>query len=291
MRVERILPGSFSGVRPHDGRATNLAPGGGGRKPDRLPGRQHGLAHAAAAPGLAAHKAFDLDDFVAEHNRNAENVQTLEAQRLAIHAMIGRHPANVNGRMALERPRNFKLELSSFGTTKADIGSNDEEFWYWLSNKEQPYVYWCNYADVETSSLAVTYQPEWIVEALGLRPIPPEEAAMIRVREGIEPGTSILTFPVVRDRGEPYSREMIVGNTDRRIKRLIIFSEKPRTRSPRPLRTATPRSRPPAPGRSPRTVAPAARPQRPLPPQPPPRTCPRRSSSSGSARSSCWTSR
>jgi hypothetical protein len=188
-------------------------------------------------PGLAAHKAFDLDGFVAEHNRNAEKVQTLEARRLSIGVAMGRH-YNVDGRMALERPRNFKLELSMFGNTKGDIGSNDEEFWYWVINKEQPYIYWCKYADVEASSLAVTYQPEWIIDALGLRTIPPEEAAMIRVREGIEPGTSILTFPVVRDRGEPYSREMIVGNTDRRIKRLIIFGEKPRA----PIAEATPGS-------------------------------------------------
>ena len=82
------------------------------------------------------------------------------------------------------RPRNFKLELiSHMGQTKADIGSNDEEFWFWVQNDDDRSIYWCNYDDLESSALAVTYQPDWIMEALGLKPITPEEAASIRFRK------------------------------------------------------------------------------------------------------------
>ncbi len=176
-------------------------------------------------PSLA-HKAFDLDAFVAEHNRNAESIQSFEA-RSSITANNRGH-YGLDGKIAMERPRNFKLDLSFMGDTKGDIGSNDDEFWFWFTNKEDRSIYWCKYADVPSSTLPVTYQPDWIIEAMGLQPIPPQEASQIRVHDGVEPGTSILTFPVVRDRGEPYSREMIVGNTDHRIRRLIIFSERPR---------------------------------------------------------------
>lgn len=176
-------------------------------------------------PSLA-HKTFDLDAFVAEHNRNAESIQSFEA-RSSITANSHRS-YGVDGRIAMERPRNFKLELSSFGNTKGDIGSNDDEFWFWFTNNDDRSIYWCKYADVPSSSLPVTYQPDWILEAMGLQTIPPQEASRIQVRDGVEPGTSILVFPVVRDRGEPYSREMIVGNTDHRIRRLIIFGERPR---------------------------------------------------------------
>ncbi|MHB1556350.1 MAG: hypothetical protein ACYC61_02600 [Isosphaeraceae bacterium] len=176
-------------------------------------------------PSLA-HKSFDLDAFVAEHNRNAESIQSLQA-RSSITAN-SRMSYGLDGQIAMERPRNFKLELTSFGNTKGDIGSNDEEFWFWFTNKDDRSIYWCKYADVPSSSLPVTYQPDWIIEAMGLQPISREEASQIRVHDGVEPGTSILTFPVVRDRGEPYSREMIVGNTDHRIRRLILFSERPK---------------------------------------------------------------
>src|SRR5262249_48320872 len=153
----------------------------------------------------------------ADHNRNAERIQSLEAKPAITVAMTRRTPFHVDGRMALERPRNFKLELSHFGTTKADIGSNSDEFWFWVSSEQDKSIYWCNYADVESSALGVTYQPDWIIEALGLKPIPPEDAPRIQLEEGPYPTTTTLVFPTTRKQGESYSRVMIVSNRERRI--------------------------------------------------------------------------
>ena len=122
---------------------------------------------------------------------------------------------------------NFKLEVQAQGMPKADIGSNAEEFWFWVANPEKDlkWIYWCNYRDLETSDLPVTYQPDWIIEAMGLKPISPQEAATIKVGRGTDAGTTLLTFAATRNRGGPYVREMEVSNSDRRIKKLRIFSE------------------------------------------------------------------
>jgi hypothetical protein len=181
-------------------------------------------------PGLAQ-TSLDLEEFVAEHNRNAEAIQSLEARPSIIASVEKHRPIHVDGQMALERPRNFELALSlaTLGRKVGDIGSNDEEFWYWISSKEQPYIYWCRYDELESSALPVTYQPDWIIDALGLKPITPEELGSIRVGNGLKPGTTVLTFPPVRGQGEPYTREMVVSNSDHRVQMLRIFSEKPRT--------------------------------------------------------------
>lgn len=174
--------------------------------------------------------SFDVDEFVAEHNRNAEAIDSLQSKP-SIGVSRGRlYSVRVDGRMALERPKNFKLEIEAEGVRKADIGSNDEEFWYWVANpdKDEKWIYWCNYRDLDSSDLPVTYQPDWIIDAMGLRPIPREEASGIQVGRGPESGTTLLTFPAVRDRGAPYVREMVVSNADRRIRRLRVFSESPR---------------------------------------------------------------
>lgn len=63
---------------------------------------------------------------------------------------------------------------------------------------------------------------------MGLKPIAREDVASIRVRNGLKPGTVVLSFPPVRGQGEPYTREMVVSSTDRRIQKLQIFSERPR---------------------------------------------------------------
>ena len=142
-------------------------------------------------PEAKPRPSFELEQFVAEYNRNAERIRSLEAKPAISAAMGPRGEAQegqVDGRLAVVRPRNFKLELSHFRSTVADIGSNDERFWFWVQSKKDKSVYVCDYADLASTTLAVTYQPDWIVMAMGLKPITPDESAQIKVRPGPGPG-------------------------------------------------------------------------------------------------------
>src|SRR4051794_26843346 len=68
----------------------------------------------------APSSSFDVPEFVAEYNRNAERIQSLEAKpsiRLATSKRQLRE-YHLDGRMALERPRNFELQLSALGAMK-----------------------------------------------------------------------------------------------------------------------------------------------------------------------------
>jgi len=169
--------------------------------------------------------ALDVPEFVAEHNRNAEQIQSLEAKKLSITVAAGkRERHHLDGRMALERPRNFKLDLSALGSSWADIGSNDEEFWFWVRGNEDKSIYWCNYSDLGSTTLPIAYQPDWITEALGLRPISPVEAEQIRVERGPAPGTTALILPPTRNSGQSSTRVMIVSNHDRRITEYRLYT-------------------------------------------------------------------
>jgi hypothetical protein len=179
------------------------------------------------SPQLSPHPRFDLEEFVAEHNENSERIRSLEA-RPAISVKIGppgqRQEGAVDGRLALERPRNFKLELYHIRSTIADIGSNDEKFWFWFQNRKDKSVYYCNYAELASTSLAVTYQPDWIVEAMGLKAITADEAAGIRVNPGPQPLTTALSFPASRSGGQTYSRVMIVSDLTGKVQEFRVFA-------------------------------------------------------------------
>jgi hypothetical protein len=168
-----------------------------------------------------AERVLDLDKFVAEHNQNAELVESMTAKSTIRVAGKVRHQAD--GQLAVVRPRNFKLVLKSMGQPKADIGSNDDEFWFWVQGDDKS-IYWCNYSDLESSKLAVTYQPDWIVEALGLKPISREEAARIKVRDTDDRDASALVFPPTRIGNETYIRMLIVSNHTRRIKAHRLYA-------------------------------------------------------------------
>ncbi len=180
-------------------------------------------------PEVRPRSTFDLEAFVAEHNQNAERIQSLEAKP-AITATMGTRgdamSGAVTGRLAVERPRNFKLELSQPMSTIADIGSNDERFWFWFKTRggKDKSVYYCDYTELSSTSLAVTYQPDWIVEAMGLKGITPDEAAQIKTRPGTQPGTTVLTFAPTNAGGQTYTRVMVVSDSTRKISEFRVIS-------------------------------------------------------------------
>jgi hypothetical protein len=177
----------------------------------------------ASKPSRLAERTFDVDAFVAAHNRNVERIQSLEA-RPSI-SLGGKFHGGADGRLALERPRNFKLELLALQMPKADIGSNDEEFWFWMKDDPEKAINWCRYDDLESSAVPITYQPDWIIAALGLKPISAEEADGIKVRtKGAEPGTTALVFPPTHNGGQTYTREISVWNKTRRIKEHRLYA-------------------------------------------------------------------
>src|SRR4051794_32500000 len=92
-------------------------------------------------PPLASSTA-NVTEVLAEHNRNAERVQVLEARpKLTIKVAERQnrpssHP--LSGRLLMEQPRNFKLVLShSVAGVVGDIGSNETEYWFWVKEKTQ----------------------------------------------------------------------------------------------------------------------------------------------------------
>ena len=189
------------GIWPHEGRASLLillcATLGCRGMPD---GEHANRSPATAPPEARPRPAFDLDEFVAEHNQNAERIRSLEAQPSItapwVRQEIGQE-GSVDGRLALERPRNFKLELSHSQVNRRRHRFERRAVLV-LGPEQEGQVGLClRLCRAGSTALAATYQPDWIVEAMGLKPITPDEATRIKVRPGPEPATTALIFPAI----------------------------------------------------------------------------------------------
>jgi hypothetical protein len=180
--------------------------------------------HAGGTSGLSAKPAPTLPNVsltateaIEAHNLNAAKVQALEARpRISVDAP-GAPRASVDGRMALERPRNFKLQMTPTmrSTPVADIGSNDDEFWFWTESKQDKNVYVCAYNDVDRAPLSSAFQPDWIVEAMGLRTISREEARQITSKPGDAYGTIKLVSSRRGKNGETLIKETVLDHSGR----------------------------------------------------------------------------
>ena len=152
---------------------------------------------------------------IAQHNKNAATIQSLRADP-RIEFTGGGQQGKLSAHMAMERPKDFRLEMAVHGRPQADIGSNDQGFWFWVSDKDKA-IYVCDYEHINSSPLAVTMQPDWILEAMGLREITDREAATISAKAADKPGQMILTQLRKDSNGKMVTKETLVNESNGEI--------------------------------------------------------------------------
>jgi hypothetical protein len=160
-----------------------------------------GLQLPSAAPGAP--------DLVNVLNDNARRVQSLECKGMTVDCTQRLQPITLQANMVCQKPRNFRMNAKILGNTGVDIGSNDQEFWYWISKADPPYLIHCSYQDFATGRVQTPFpfQPDWIMEALGIAEYDPAKAYEIGNRQGkIE-----LVEKTISPQGQPVRKVTVVS--------------------------------------------------------------------------------
>jgi hypothetical protein len=91
---------------------------------------------------------------------------------------------DIGAQLAIEAPRNFRLKANSpLGVEEVDLGSNSEQYWYWMRRSEAKHVFVAYHEEesVEAQRIPIPFDPDWIMEAFGVLPIDASQAT-------VEPG-------------------------------------------------------------------------------------------------------
>jgi hypothetical protein len=114
------------------------------------------------------------DALVAYLNNNSANIPGIISKDVSLTYYlnpIGSIPLN-DCKLGAQGPRNFRLVANWNGGQEVDMGSNEQEFWYWIKKGEPPYQYFCSYQALEQGqvqySMPFPFQPEWVLEAMGM---------------------------------------------------------------------------------------------------------------------------
>lgn len=119
------------------------------------------------------------DDVVALVNRNitgSDNSGGLMSWScMQARFQMAHTPGWATGTLVVEAPRNFRLRVSHpiGGGDMLDVGSNAEEFWIWQKDMNPPYLLTAHHEDMPLAlrHFKVPFQPDWIMEVLGVIPI------------------------------------------------------------------------------------------------------------------------
>lgn len=130
-----------------------------------------------SAPPRVLPESPTLEEVTGVVNANSAQIRTLYSTNASISSP---GVPTLRGRIALERPRRLRLiaGLTALTGAEIDLGSNDEQFWFWARRNYPQALYYCRH-DQFTGSQAravLPVEPEWLIEALGIVEFRPEDS-------------------------------------------------------------------------------------------------------------------
>ncbi len=121
-------------------------------------------------------------------------------------------PVNLDGSMAAAQPKFFRLRSQGRVAGTIDMGSNAEQFWVYASapGDEALFVF-ASHADFEGGRAkmpgGLPFEPDWVMLALGLAPLPP--AGNYDVLANERERTHTLGWSAVSPNGVPVRKEVV----------------------------------------------------------------------------------
>ena len=113
-----------------------------------------------------------LEQLTSAINRNSLSIQNFATENATIHIPGLLIP--LNARLTFERPKRMRIQGSAFTLTgqEFDFGSNDDIFWLWTRNRGggANEMWFCRHDLYPVSPVraAITIDPDWLIEALGI---------------------------------------------------------------------------------------------------------------------------
>jgi hypothetical protein len=101
-------------------------------------------------------------------NKRSQEVESIECRNLDVDARARLQSVGMSGYLFCRKPRDFRMTGKVMGSPMVDIGSNGQEFWFWMSKSDPAGLFYCNHAEVAEARLPFPFQPEWVMEALGM---------------------------------------------------------------------------------------------------------------------------
>jgi hypothetical protein len=158
------------------------------------------------------------EELVAYLNRNSEKIPGIQSNDIGLTCYAGTGVGiPVGGKIRAQGPRSFRMTADALGNREVDLGSNDQEFWYWI-RRGDPYQVFCSYQALEegrVKQMRFPFQPDWVLEAMGMGRYGPAE----KYELATEPGHFKLIERTKSPQGVP-------------VKKIIVFDAQDRSKKP-----------------------------------------------------------
>lgn len=111
------------------------------------------------------------DQIIRQINLQNSQIQSLYCPSMKITVKQGNNGGSLEGMLAFERDRKFRMTQESFFGSEMDIGSNETHFWFWSKRMKPSALCYARHENIMKTGLRMPFNPMWMMEILGMKDI------------------------------------------------------------------------------------------------------------------------
>lgn len=166
---------------------------------------------------LPPEKDKPLNPIIQEINQRNADLKTFACEDMDIKVWQGGHRYKLSGRLQYQKPKGFRMEISSIMGKEVDIGSNDKAFWYWSKRDKNPGLYWATHEDFQKTRLKTPFNPMLLKASLGTELLPQENARIVE-----NPKDIMLVYPQQSATGTPILFCVFINKERRQVDGFVV---------------------------------------------------------------------
>lgn len=132
------------------------------------------------------------EDLVRHINEQAARTAGWQCRKMVVQVP---HAPEASGQIAVQYPRRLRLKAKALMIPVADVGSNADRVWCWVNPKlggPGPETLTCKHASFDavrcaaeqTGGMQIPFDPDWLMEVLGVAPIDPRTVTLVKADDG-----------------------------------------------------------------------------------------------------------
>jgi hypothetical protein len=167
------------------------------------------------------------DRFLAHWNQNAKQINSVVCRAVDVSGTSEGQSYTLDAMLAFQEPNSFRLTGKFLGKHEADLGSNNQEVWFWMARAQPPAVYFCKREDLPKVSLPMPFHPDDLIQVLGSVPLDPSR---YRFEKGWDQFVTLIASETAPS-GDPVVKRIVIDRETGRAARFEVwdlYSNQPR---------------------------------------------------------------
>lgn len=168
-------------------------------------------------PDAPLQPKVELPPLVKEINARSAAIKSIACDDVDMKVWQGGHRYKLSGVLYYEKPRNFRMEISSVMGKEVDVGANDQYFWYWSRRDKNPGLHYAAHADVNKTRLKTPFNPMFLRSTLGVEELPGVDCKIVETQKDY-----MLSYPRLNASGDPIVFSVFVNKERKQIDGYVV---------------------------------------------------------------------